>query len=62
MGAPRAPTMRRLTVFNSVSVDGYFVDAKGGLDWARGVQDEEWRAFVAGNASGDGVMLFGRVT
>jgi dihydrofolate reductase len=54
--------MRRLTVFNSVSLDGYFVDAKGGMGWAHGREDEEWKAFVAGNASGEGVLLFGRVT
>jgi dihydrofolate reductase len=55
--------MRRLTVFNSVSVDGYFVDAQGGMDFAyKGSDDPEWNEFVSGNASGNGALLFGRVT
>jgi dihydrofolate reductase len=55
--------MRRLTVFNNVSVDGYFVDAKGGMEFAhKGSDDPEWNEFVSGNASGSGALLFGRVT
>lgn len=55
--------MRRLTAFENVSLDGYFVDAEGDMSWAHDVpQDAEFDAFVAGNASGDGALLFGRVT
>ena len=55
--------MRRLIVFNNVSLDGYFVDRNGDMRWAhRAKQDAEWNAFVAGNASGGGVLLFGRIT
>jgi dihydrofolate reductase len=55
--------MRRLTVFNQVSLDGYFVDAHGDMSWAHNpAQDAEWRAFVEGNASVGGVLLFGRIT
>jgi dihydrofolate reductase len=55
--------MRRLVVFNHVSLDGYFVDAQGGMSWAHhAAQNEEWNAFVSGNVSGDGEFLFGRVT
>ena len=53
--------MRRLTVFNSVSLDGYFVDARGDMRWAH-KQDPEFRAFVSENAGGDAVLVFGRVT
>jgi len=53
--------MRKLSVFNNVSLDGYFVDAQGEMGWAR-KQDAEWQAFTAGNARGGGAMLFGRVT
>src|SRR6266446_5336819 len=53
--------MRRLIAFEQVSLDGYFVDANGDMSWAH-KQDPEWNAFVAGNASGDGALLFGRVT
>jgi dihydrofolate reductase len=53
--------MRRLTVFNSVSLDGCFVDGNGDMSWAhnRGADFDE---FVKGNASGGGELLFGRVT
>ena len=55
--------MRRLTVFNHVSLDGYFVDANGSMSWAKtGTKDAEWNAFVAENAKGDSPLLFGRVT
>ena len=55
--------MPRLVVFNHVSVDGYFVDPKGDMSFAHGNRDDaEWNAFVAGNAAGGGVLLFGRVT
>jgi dihydrofolate reductase len=53
--------MRSLIVFNHVSLDGYFVDKKGDMRWAH-KQDPEWNEFVAGNARGGGVLLFGRVT
>src|ERR1700728_1694113 len=55
-------SMRKLGMFNNVSVDGYFVDAKGDMSWARSKPDAEWEAFIAGNASGEGELLFGRVT
>lgn len=55
--------MRRLIVFNQISLDGYFVDADGDMSWAKeGSDDEEFNAFVEGNASGSGVLLFGRLT
>ena len=55
--------MRKLSVFNHVSLDGYFVDANNSMMWAKMNQhDEEWNAFVAENASGEGTLVFGRVT
>jgi dihydrofolate reductase len=53
--------VRRLHVFNNVSLDGFFVDAGGDMSWAHR-QDDEWNAFASSNASGDGELLFGRVT
>jgi dihydrofolate reductase len=53
--------MRKLLVFNSVTVDGYFTDMKGDMSWAH-QQDPEWNEFVAGNAKSGGELLFGRVT
>jgi dihydrofolate reductase len=55
--------MRKLIVFNHVTADGYIADKNGDMSWAhRAFQDPEWNAFMAENASGGGVLLFGRVT
>jgi dihydrofolate reductase len=55
--------MRKLVVFNHVSLDGYFVDENGQMSWARSsAEDVEWNAFVADNAKGESPFLFGRVT
>jgi len=53
--------MRKLMVFNSMSLDGFIADGEGDMSWAH-KQDEEWNSFVAGNASGEGVLVFGRRT
>lgn len=53
--------MRKLTVFNHVSLDGYFVDRNGDMSWAH-KDDAEWNAFAAGNAQGGGMLVLGRVT
>ena len=53
--------MRRLSVFNNVSIDGYFTDAHGDMSWAHR-QDPEWEAFVVGERERRGVLLFGRIT
>ena len=53
--------MRRLHVFDNVSLDGFFVDASGDMSWAHR-RDEEWNAFASSNASSNGELLFGRVT
>jgi len=57
----RSRVTGKLIVFNQVSLDGYFVDRHGDMSWAHR-QDEEWNAFVAGNAAGGGTLLFGRIT
>jgi dihydrofolate reductase len=53
--------MRKVHVFDNVSLDGFFTDAKNDMSWAH-KRDEEWNAFASGNASGQGELLFGRVT
>jgi dihydrofolate reductase len=53
--------VRKLIVFNQVSLDGYFVDANGDMSWAH-KNDPEWNEFTASNASGNGVLVFGRIT
>ena len=54
-------SVRKIVAFEQVSLDGFFVDAKGDMGWAH-KQDAEWNAFTAGNASGEGALLFGRKT
>lgn len=57
------PTMRKLKVFESISVDGYFTDAAGDMAWAYGARpDPEFAAWVGVNASSGGELLFGRKT
>lgn len=53
--------MAKLIVYNAMSLDGYFTDAKGDMSWAH-KQDPEWQAFMKENASGGGQLLFGRIT
>jgi dihydrofolate reductase len=55
--------MRTLTVFNNVTLDGYFTGPNGDLSWAKqDPKDDEWNAFVAENARAGSTLLFGRVT
>lgn len=53
--------MRKLIVFNQVSLDGFFTDSKGDMSWAH-KHDPEWLAFVDENAKSGGEALFGRKT
>jgi dihydrofolate reductase len=56
-------TRRTLSAFMQISLDGYYCDARGDMSFAhKPPDDEEWRQFVDGNASGGGMLLFGRVT
>ena len=52
---------RTLSVFNSVSIDGYFTDETSDMSWAHD-QDPEWNKFIASNASGEAEFVFGRKT
>ncbi len=55
--------MRKLIVFNHVSLDGYIQDAHGDMSWAHaGDPDPEWSDFVEGNARRGGALVFGRIT
>ena len=55
--------MRKLRVFESVSVDGYFCGVDGDMSWAHGANDDaELAAWVSGNASSGAELVFGRKT
>ncbi|MGV8839604.1 MAG: dihydrofolate reductase family protein [Bauldia sp.] len=54
--------MRQLSVFNNVSLDGYFTSATSSVDWAYQADDPEWNAFIRDNAKESGAIVLGRVT
>lgn len=55
--------MRKLRVFESISIDGYFTDANGDMSWAHaGREDAEFADWIGGNARSGGELLFGRKT
>jgi dihydrofolate reductase len=55
--------MRKLIVFNNVSLDGYFVDAKSDMSWAHNTTpDAEWDALMVKNSTAPAVLVFGRIT
>jgi dihydrofolate reductase len=55
--------MKKLRVFESISIDGYFTGRHGDLAWAHeGQADPEFAGWVGDNASRGGELLFGRVT
>ncbi len=53
--------MRKLLVFNQISLDSFIADAHSDMSWAH-KQDREWHDWVSSNASGGGELVFGRVT
>lgn len=53
--------MARLTSFTNVTLDGFFADAKGDMQFFH-KGDAEWQAFTKDNAKGGGALLFGRKT
>lgn len=55
--------MRKLRVFESISIDGFFADEAGDMSFAhRGSDDAEYAAWVSGNARPDAELLLGRKT
>ena len=59
----RPPSARRLSSFVQVSLDGFYCGPNGDMSFAqKPPEDTEWQAYVNGNASGGGMLLFGRVT
>jgi dihydrofolate reductase len=56
--------MRKLSVFNQVTLDGFFTDKDNDLSWAHEPDDDaEYNSFVEGNASNTTTTLvFGRTT
>ena len=53
--------MRRIVVFNNVTLDGYYTGLDGDMSWAHQF-DPEWQQFTNENAKGSAVLGFGRKT
>jgi dihydrofolate reductase len=54
---------RKVSAFMQISLDGYYCDPHGDMSFAHKPPDDaEWHEFVAGNAGGGGMLLFGRTT
>ena len=51
--------MGKLTVFNFLSLNGYFAGPNGDISWAH---DSEENDFAAESLKADSMLLFGRVT
>lgn len=55
--------MRKLSVFESVTLNGYYSGPDGDMSWAYALSaNPEFQEFVKANASNAGTLLFGRVT
>ena len=55
--------MRKITVFNNVSVDGFFAGPHGEIDWFKVIRaDAEYDAFTRRNSQSGGVLMFGHTT
>lgn len=52
--------MRKIIVFNLISLDGYFAGADGNLDWHN--VDDEFNRFAVKHTGQFGAIIFGRVT
>jgi dihydrofolate reductase len=61
VSSANAPASRKLSVFNNVSLDGYFTDDTGDMSWAHDA-DPEWTKFISTNAGGEAELVYGRKT
>src|SRR5438128_1253831 len=52
--------MRKIIVFNLVSLDGFFAGPKGEIDWHN--VDDEFNKFAVEQTQTFGAILFGRIT
>lgn len=52
--------MRKIVVFNMVSVDGYFAGSDGNIDWHR--VDDEFNQFAVEHTAEFGGLIFGSTT
>jgi len=55
--------MKKITVFNHVTIDGYYAGPNGEIDWFYAVpHDNEWHKYTHSQAGGNSTLIFGRTT
>ena len=55
--------MRRIAVFNHVTVDGFFAGPRGEIDWFKAIKkDDEYEAYTHRQATPGNTLIFGRTT
>lgn len=55
--------MGKISVFNHVSVDGFFAGPKGEIDWFKAIKpDPEWEEYTHSQAGTNSTLIFGRTT
>ena len=54
--------MGRITVFNNVSVDGYFAGPNNEIDWFKISKDDEYAAVTDRMVRSGGTLIFGQIT
>ena len=52
--------MRKIILFNMISLDGFFADSNGDINWHR--TDDEFNHFAIEQTSAAGGLIFGRIT
>ncbi|MDD4650710.1 MAG: dihydrofolate reductase family protein [Methanothrix sp.] len=54
--------MRRIVVFNNVTVDGFFAGPNGEIDWFKADRDPEYDEFSRAQSKTGDALIFGRTT
>ncbi len=55
--------MRKISVFNHVTVDGFFAGPNGEIDWFKEIKkDDEWEKYTHGQAKSGSALMFGHTT
>jgi dihydrofolate reductase len=55
--------MRKIGVFNHVTVDGFFAGPNGEIDWFKVIkEDDEWEKYTHGQAKSGSTLMFGHTT
>ncbi|MDX9830511.1 MAG: dihydrofolate reductase family protein [Anaerolineae bacterium] len=55
--------MKKISVFNHVTIDGFFAGPNGEIDWFQAVHDDEWNRYAQEHADlSHNTLMFGHTT